>query len=448
MEENSFMASQDKDRDEDKQSSELLRRSLAGPAGAPGSEIGACPDPEILAAYSERSLDPEEATRWNMHFSQCARCREQLVVLVRARDSAGTTEEKRPRAPSLVWDWRWLAPAAAAIILVVVVLVFRPPHRAAEQQIVAMNQSAEPPTSSATPESAPNSSPASDSLARTSPNSNSAKSEIEPSAKASRPSRDDRKEFAANSPADDGEFGPLQPMKHVPAPPKAEASSRSGIGHGSGNAIGSGVGNGSGIAPAPPGATQTVTVESAVSPVTPAAPVPAVAAPPEKESAQPNGAASADAIATKKSTNGQQLSVGVANRNLTQNEMVVVEAVDATSARTLVHTPDPQVLWRFSSGRFVERSSDAGTTWHAQWTNPNAHLVAGVAPTADTCWLVGRAGLVIVTVNGKKWKTIAPPAETDFVDVTATDASEATVTTSDDRKFTTSDGGKHWTLAP
>src|ERR1700677_4978689 len=128
MEENSFMASQDKDRDEDrdkdKQAAELLRRSLAAPTGAAGSEIGACPDPDILAAYAERSLDADEAARLNMHFSQCARCREQLVVLVRARDSAGATEEKRPRAPSMVWDWRWLAPAAAAIIFLIVVQVF------------------------------------------------------------------------------------------------------------------------------------------------------------------------------------------------------------------------------------------------------------------------------------------------------------------------------------
>ena len=155
------MASQNKDRDQEKQAAELLRRSLASPSGAPGSEIGACPDPEILAAYSERSLDPEEAARWNTHFSQCARCREQLVVLVRARDSAGTTEKKRPQASGLVWDWRWLAPAAAAIIFVIIVQVFRPSHRAGEQALVASNQPAAPPASSATPESAaPNSSSA------------------------------------------------------------------------------------------------------------------------------------------------------------------------------------------------------------------------------------------------------------------------------------------------
>ena len=131
-----------------------------------------------------------------------------------------------------------------------------------------------------------------------------------------------------------------------------------------------------------------------------------------------------------------------------QTETVEVQAGDETSARTLVRSPDPQVLWRLSSGRYVERSSDAGITWRAQWTSPNAHLVAGAAPTADTCWLVGRDAMILVTTDGKKWKTIAPPTDADFVDVTATDASSATVTSTDGHKFATSDAGRHWNPAP
>ena len=53
--------------EEDKPAAELLRRSLASAAGATDD----CPDPEILAAYAERSLDADEASRWNLHFSQC-----------------------------------------------------------------------------------------------------------------------------------------------------------------------------------------------------------------------------------------------------------------------------------------------------------------------------------------------------------------------------------------
>src|SRR5208282_4042985 len=117
-------------------------------------------------------------------------------------------------------------------------------------------------------------------------------------------------------------------------------------------------------------------------------------------------------VAVSKTARSEHLSAAVAtNRSFAQTESVVVQAGDATSARTLVHTPDPQILWRFSSGRFVERSSDAGTTWRVQWTSPNAHLVAGAAPATDNCWLVGRDAMILVTTDGRKWKTIEPPAE-------------------------------------
>jgi hypothetical protein len=439
MEENSFMASQDKDRDEDqdkdKQAAELLRRSLAAPTGAPGSEIDACPDPEILAAYSERSLDQEEAARLNMHFSQCARCREQLVVLVRARGSASATEEKRPRAPSMVWDWRWLAPAAAAIVFVIVVQVFRPPHRAAEQPLVAINQQpaplVAPAAASATPESAPNSSAAADSLARISPTLNSAKSEGAPQELARElPEKQPERANAIASPGSRNDAELDKAAKRADAK-KSDASALAGNSSTTGRV------------------SVTASVEALAAPVAPPAHEVVQPIPPDISNSTTGGAISAPPAAAPKSARSEHLSAAVAtNRSFAQTESVAVQAGDETSAQTLVRTPDPQMLWRFSGGRYVERSSDAGATWRVQWTSPNAHLVAGAAPTADTCWLVGRDAMILVTTDGKKWKTIDPPADADFAGVSATDASSATVTSTDGRKFMTSDSGKHWTPAP
>jgi hypothetical protein len=461
------MPLKDKDAGRDKPAADLLRRALASPPGAPGSDRGACPDPEILAAYVERALDADEAARYNLHFSQCARCREQFAAMVRSGEFAGAADVRRAR-PSVAgwnWDWRWLAPATAMVLFVAVVALFRPPHHPAEQTsrpLVAMNQPAPPPAAAASAPSAPIVAP---SRMRSAPIASSDKSEIAPPAKASQPSREDRKELAASSVAGANEYGRLEPLKKSAAAPKAEASGQSAIGHG----FGSGSGNGVGIAGAPPSVKQTVTVESAVSPVAPAAPGPAArttygdvsveAVEPEDprvpvptQLTPPNiskGASAGKTSSAQDSARSEHVSAAVAtNRNLTQNEMVVVEAGNATSARMLVHSPDPQVLWRFSGGRFVERSSDAGATWRVQWTDANAHILAGAAPSSDSCWLVGRAGLVLVTVNGKKWKQVAPPADADFVGVAATDASSAIVTSSDGRKFTTTDGGKRWTPAP
>ncbi len=61
----------------------LLRRSLARDSAAAGD----CPDAELLAAYFDQSLGADEAAGYELHFSTCTRCREQLAAMVRA--SAG-----------------------------------------------------------------------------------------------------------------------------------------------------------------------------------------------------------------------------------------------------------------------------------------------------------------------------------------------------------------------
>jgi hypothetical protein len=436
MEENSFMASRDKERDQGKPAADLLRRSLASAAGAPGSDIDACPDPEILAAYSERSLDADETARYELHFSQCARCREQLAALVRADELAGTAKEKHSRVPGMRWirtrnwDWRLLAPATAALMLVIIVATFRPtrqPVVQAPQPLVAMNQPAAPPA-------APGSSPAAGAVARMSPSSNSVNS------KAASPAVPREIPEKKQDQADSSLSLRGRNFKELDKVAKPAAAPKSGVSIGSGNAVGNGV--------AASSDSQSVTVEAAAA-GKPAAPVPTAVAPPDISNSASAGAISPAPGAAAKSARSEQMSAAVStNPSFARTESVMVQAGDETSARILVRTPDPQVLWRFSSGRFVERSSDAGATWRVQWTSPNAHLVAGAAPTTDSCWLVGRGGMILVTTDGRKWKTIAPPADADFVDVSATDASSATVTTTDDRKFTTSDSGKHWTPAP
>ncbi len=432
------MALRDKDGDQGKPAADLLRRSLASAAGAPGADIDGCPDPEILAAYSERSLDADETARYELHFSQCARCREQLAALVRADELAGTAKEKQSRVPGMGWirtrnwDWRLLAPVTAALMLVIIVATFRPtrqPVVQAPQPLVAMNQPA-------VPSAAPGSSSAANSIARMSPGSNSVNSNAaSPAVSREIP---EKKQDQADSSLSlrSRNFTELDKVARPAAAPKAGVST----GSGSGNAIGYGV--------AVPSVSQSVTVEADAA-GKPAAPVPTAVAPPDISTSASAGAISPAPGAAAKSARSEQMSAAVSsNPSFARTESVVVQADDETSARILVRTPDPQVLWRFSSGRYVERSSDAGTTWRVQWTSPNAHLVAGAAPTTDNCWLVGRAGMILVTTDGRKWKTIAPPADADFVDVSATDASSATVTTTDDRKFTTSDNGKHWTPAP
>jgi hypothetical protein len=103
-------------REEDKAMAGLLRRTLASDAA--GVESKDCPAPEVLAAYFDRALGVDETARYDLHFSQCSRCREQLAAMARA----GDVDEAKKEAAS-GWNWlrtpRWLMPTAAAFAVLV-----------------------------------------------------------------------------------------------------------------------------------------------------------------------------------------------------------------------------------------------------------------------------------------------------------------------------------------
>lgn len=104
-----------------------LARSLRG-ASREGTRE-ACPDPNILAAYAERALSPDELAGWEAHFASCGRCQVQLAGLTRALDQAepDTRAEARPAAAlPWRWDWRWAAPLATAAVVTLAVWVIEP----------------------------------------------------------------------------------------------------------------------------------------------------------------------------------------------------------------------------------------------------------------------------------------------------------------------------------
>jgi photosystem II stability/assembly factor-like uncharacterized protein len=109
-----------------------------------------------------------------------------------------------------------------------------------------------------------------------------------------------------------------------------------------------------------------------------------------------------------------------------------------------IMSPDPMSRWRIAGGRSVERSSDGGATWQAQQAGATSDLVTGSSPSPTVCWLVGRAGLVLLTIDGRQWRPVAFPVPADLSAVRATDASTAVITTSDGRTFRTSDAGQTW----
>jgi photosystem II stability/assembly factor-like uncharacterized protein len=85
-------------------------------------------------------------------------------------------------------------------------------------------------------------------------------------------------------------------------------------------------------------------------------------------------------------------------------------------------------------------------TWAAQQTGATTDLTAGNAPSADVCWLVGRGGMVLRTIDaGRQWQRVPFPETVDITVVTASNALNATVSSADGRRFQTTDGGGSWT---
>jgi len=124
-------------------------------------------------------------------------------------------------------------------------------------------------------------------------------------------------------------------------------------------------------------------------------------------------------------------------------ETAPADALMAAMPSLVVPSTDSGVQWRIQASS-IERTIDGGATWERSSLPDGSQIVAGASPSASTCWLVGRGGLVLLTTDGVTWRRITFPAASDLSAVEAADARTATVTTADGRRFATTDGGTSW----
>jgi Photosynthesis system II assembly factor YCF48 len=441
MEENSFMAGLDRE----KQSATLLRRSLSNPGDA-------CPDPEILGAHFERSLDAEETKRYELHLSRCAHCREMLAAMDRAGAliAAEDANTQQPAHGGWMWNWRWLAPVAAVVLIAAIWAVRRPSlshmaDQATEHPIMAMYQPQQAVPSPTTREAAPETSAAApvatfDGKPASAPTHemDSAKKQNQLSTRSR--SLDDKEEFASNLPSntrDEARSDELTKDTGVMKRDSADAANK--------------------VASQP-------TPSQAVAPSTPpAAPPPpalvASAAAPTSSGATGGAASEVDRISPQSpATNTKPSGVVSGTRTLTQqaqtlsveqSQALAFEASAKLRPEMLIPSPDQQVLWRISRQGSVERSIDGGENWKKQLNELlGGQFASGSAPSAEVCWLVGRNGVIFMTKDGNHWKTVPFPTAVDIAGVIAKDARTATITAADGRTFSTTDAGKHWNPAP
>jgi hypothetical protein len=448
-------------RDDDKALDGLLRRSLARDRAAANT----CPDPDILAAYSDRSLDADEMERHEQHFSECARCREQLAAIFRpasvaeiptnqvVKDSAvakapqamamspAATHARQELARPRRFNWRWLAPVAAAILLVAFVYkrnVTRLGTPLISRNQVAMSKpEALPPVSLVDSDS---SSPHLTEPTRVPAESRTKSNGGVPSAAAPFVRRE-LSQTARNYPT-------APPMRDQEAHRVDELGSDYEIRNALKKRAEAAASNN--LEKSAPSELDTLTNakdkrDSAPSASTPgAARTPAATPPTRAESTQAGRQAAA---AGQKSIVGGMLNDRKQMQTSASTTVTVTsQAVVAESPAPAIQTPDAAVQYRIAGAGVVERSDDGGATWQGQRVMANAEILAGAAPSVNVCWLVGRGGMVLMTNDGKNWKKVPSATTVDLVAVTAADAMFATITTADGRKFSTQNGGMTWKL--
>ena len=458
----------------------LLRRSLARDSAA----VGDCPDAELLAAYFDQSLGADEAAGYELHFSTCLRCREQLAAMARANagqqlhpadlalepalagarpvpaialGAARTPAQAKPAAsgarseirlperksPDARWlDLRWLIPVAAMLVLGTVVFIhFASRETTVGHNQVAMSNPAPPPQEQAAPEQekkASDSGTPDKSRLKNQQSTARSQSSARPAvngAQTSESARIRRNEGASARSA-------TAASRNAPAatPRSSQAAGGRTSAFQSNKQIAGGI--------------SSATVQEyhkAASEPAPSAPAPELNASMAKI---PVATDSADAVkspapAPPPAAEHKSQAFGLAGRSnihssTAEKSLAKTKQAEERYTETVISTPDSDIFYRIAKGGFVEISEDGGATWQGQLLNPSAEFTAGSAPEPRICWLVGRSGIVFLTEDGKSWRKLPSPTSEDLVVVVAKSASNATVTATDNQRWSTDDAGKNW----
>ena len=403
----------------------------------------ACLDAETAAAWFDGGLDAVALEQVQAHVAGCVRCQALAGTIARV-----TVADARTPAPGGAQPWRrwftWAMPLAGAAVAVVALAVWirtpAPSSHAvggapapasvteASRRPALQADAREAPSGNApaaampaperraagqvsTPTSTPDPARRASASGATPYNLGSAREEQEPKVAA-----DQAREAAADR-AREAATGLARQSVTDPARQAATASSAASQAAPPVGAL---------ATAAPSGAATTPGLPPAGSPAagSPAAPSSTTANTlPETPSTQPR----ADAKAGRPAATALRS----AERSLASNW-------------TLVTPPGASTRWRFL-GTEVQRSTDAGASWNAVTVGVSGQILAGAAPSASVCWLVGRSGVVLLTTDGATWTRVASPNASDLASVVAANARAATVATADGLQFVTSDGGQSWT---
>jgi Putative zinc-finger len=361
-----------------------------------------CPSPEIFAAYYEHSLDPEETERYDRHLASCSACRAILAGVARASvDTSVPAHESR--APRRRWnDLRvWLIPAAAGLAAVlIVVALYRHSATGPQHGAELAMQRAEPaPIVSAPPSTEAAPQPASPPT-------------VLPESRQS--------DVATDS---------LKKVQPQPAPPDSNSAFAL-SGHANSRAAGaSSADRKSASSAAPPPAPPPVSAASSET----AANVTSEA---QLTPSAPGQAKQFDKLETQNRA-PQQLGPPANALMARRNSGALL------NDHLVVTSPGSSITWTIHTNH-VQYAENGQPAPVQDFLPTNSAIAAGSSPGGNVCWLVGAAGAVVRTTDGRNWLAANSPANVDLTGITATTAKAATVTASGGKIYVTSDGGQTW----
>jgi hypothetical protein len=347
----------------------------------PPGAAAACLDAETLAAWADGNLGGEGRARAEVHMASCARCQSILATIV----NSGAALDPAPGHARREWwrlDLRWLVPLAGAAAAVLLWAVVPDPSGSQQARVAESGPAPEPsPVAASPPVAKPTESPT-------------------PEEAPAAPTGSEGQRVARAEPAATPVDQPKQAETRQSSDRARETQERSR------NA-----------------ADLMAKAEAPVAGVAPAAP----AAPSEPSRAEADRpAAAAPAPFTQ--------AFGTEARQLSDSG----SRIDLTSAM-------PGVRWRIANPGIVERSNDGGASWERLDTGVRSTLTAGTCPSPSVCWVVGGAGVVLLTTDGRTWQRLSPPTPADLVAVEAGSDRRAVVRTAAGLRYETQDGGVTWT---
>jgi hypothetical protein len=507
------MASEERDRKFDQALARHLRSAAASTeaasaATASASSRSACPDAEILAAYHERSLLPEEMNSWKEHIAGCGTCqtilahlettdeipvqaveKEELLAagaalpamasLTRAavpmpaapasaeeesRDGVMPPPKKRDSRFSHGPRWRWLAPAGA---IAAGLLVWIAMH---ENQTIPIHSASEPKVASNSPAAIPAPAAQPTLTSPAPPTAGAAPQEM--TASAGRPAVRIPKDQNAIALSDESKTAGAAASADKEEGLRKEAERRTSEGFSRAARVGSldtkAVPSGvtGGIAGAAkektesPAEAQTLTSEIAATQQVQVEEQGANAQQQNQVNANMQKVPGPAPLGQANSTHAlkrvvperqapQQPASAPAPGAMNDQAAASMDLVAASNLH-LIPAPGAAVIWRVGPAGSIQFSKDKGASWSPQTSGVSADLLTGSAPSEKICWLVGRAGTILRTNDGGAyWKVVNSPISGDLGGINAADSLHAKIwDLHSTRFFATTDGGQTWNRVP